>query len=322
MPRIAVIGATGRIGRPLCQELIGAGHVVTVVSRDPGRAAHVVPGAAGYIAWQPETAEFRGQLGAADAVVYLAGAPLFDGQRHRRADVEAESRARVAALGQLSAALTDLTSGPKTLVAASSVGYYGYHGRSDAPVDESASAGPDWWGRDSAAIERAARLAGAHGARTVLLRTGYVLTKESLAGQVTQFQRHCGGWIGTGGGWTPWIHLADEVGIIRFALEHPEIDGPLNLTAPAPVKGRDFAGALGRVLGRRAWLPVPSPLVRMGLGVVTDILVRGKRVVPARAAAAGYRFRFPDVAAALRDLVAKDAQATEDPQVDAERKAG
>jgi uncharacterized protein len=305
MPRIAVVGATGRIGRPLCRELIRAGHVVTVVSRDPARAAHVVQGAAGYVAWQPDSAELRGHLGAADAVVYLAGAPLFDGRRHSQADVEAESRTRVAALGQLAAALSDLASVPKALVAASSVGYYGYLGRSDALIDESSPAGQDWWGRDSAAIEDAARAAGSHCVRRVLLRTGYVLTEDSLAGQVAQFQRHLGGWIGSGRGWTPWIHVADEVGIIRFALEHPEIDGALNLTAPAPVRGQDFAVTLGRVLGRRAWLPVPSPLVRTGLGAVTDILVRGKRVVPAGAAHAGYEFQFPGLEAALRDLVAE-----------------
>lgn len=302
MLRIAVIGATGRIGRPLCRELIEAGHAVTVVSRDPARAAPLVPGAAGYVGWQPGGAEFRGLVTGTDAVVYLAGAPLFDGRRHDRADVEAESRARVAALGQLAAALTDSRSA--TLVAASSVGYYGYEGRSDAPVDESFPAGTDWWGRDSAAIEVAARAAGSHGARTVLLRTGYVLTADSLAGQVAQFEHHFGGWIGDGRGWTPWIHVADETGIIRFALEHGEIDGPLNLTGPEPLRGRDFAGALGRVLGRRAWLPVPSPLVRMGLGVVTDILVRGKRVIPAAITSAGYQFRFPDAEAALGDLVA------------------
>jgi len=305
MLRIAVIGATGRIGRPLCRELIAAGHAVTVVSRDPARAAPLVPGAAGYVGWQPGSAEFRGLVTRTDAVVYLAGGPLFDGRRHSRADVEAESRARVAALGQLADALaaTLADSRAATLVAASSVGYYGYDGRSDAPVDESFPAGADWWGRDSAAIEDAARAAGARGARTVLLRTGYVLTAESLAGQVTQFEHHFGGWIGGGRGWTPWIHVADEAGIIRFALEHGEIDGPLNLTGPEPVRNRDFARVLGRVLGQRAWLPVPSPLVRMGLGVVTDILVRGKRVVPAGITSAGYQFRFPNVEAALRDLV-------------------
>jgi uncharacterized protein (TIGR01777 family) len=205
MLRVAVVGATGRIGRPLCRELIKAGHVVTVISRDPARAAAVVRGADGYVA----------------------------------------------------------------------------------------------------AIEDAARAAGSHGARTVLLRTGYVLTGDSLAGQATQFRHHFGCWIGSGRGWTPWIHIADETGIIRFALEHQDIGGPLNLTAPSPVTGREFAASLGQVLGRRAWLPVPSPLVRMGLGVITDILVRGKRVIPAKAASAGYQFRFPEVEAALRDLVAE-----------------
>jgi uncharacterized protein len=224
MLRIAIVGATGRIGRPLCRELIGAGHAVT-------------------------------------------------------------------------------------LVVASSVGYYGYLGRSDAPVDESSPAGTDWWGRDSAAIEEAARAAGSHGGRTILLRTGYVLTWESLAGQVAQFRHHFGGWIGRGRGWTPWIHIADETGLIRFALEHQDIGGPLNLAAPSPVRGREFAALLGGVLGRRAWLPVPSPLVRMGLGVVTDILVRGERVVPAKATSAGYQFRFPDAEAALRDLIASGGAA-------------
>jgi uncharacterized protein (TIGR01777 family) len=145
----------------------------------------------------------------------------------------------------------------------------------------------------------------AHGVRTVLLRTGYVLTPDSLATQVAQFRRHFGGWIGTGRGWTPWIHIADEVGIIAFALQERSLDGPVNLTAPEPVRAREFARALGRAVGHRAWLPVPTPFVRMGLGVIADILVRGKRVVPARASALGYQFRFPGVDAALHDLLGR-----------------
>jgi NAD dependent epimerase/dehydratase family enzyme len=130
-----------------------------------------------------------------------------------------------------------------------------------------------------------------------------VLTPQSLASQVAQFRRHLGGWIGTGHGWTPWIHIADEVGIIAAVLDQPGADGPVNLTAPEPVRARAFAQALGRTVGRRAWLPVPGPVVRMGLGVITDILVGGKRVVPAKASALGYRFRFPHLDAALRDLL-------------------
>jgi uncharacterized protein len=309
--RVAVVGATGRIGRPLCGALMRAGHAVIVFSRDPARARHVVPGAADYAAWSPGNLprECAGHLESADAVVYLAGGPLFDGRRHRRADVEAESRARAGALGHLAAALGGLSRRPGVLIAASSVGYYGYADGGDLPVDETRPAGTDWWGQDSAAVERAALAAQNWGMRTVVLRTGYVLTRDSLASQLVQFRRHFGGWIGTGRGWTPWIHIADEVGIIMFALQQPAASGPVNLTAPEPTRAREFARSLGRAAGHRAWLPVPTPFVRLGLGVVTDILVKGKRVIPARVSALGYRFSFSDLDPALDDLLRQPDEA-------------
>jgi hypothetical protein len=303
--RVAVVGATGQIGRPLCSALMRAGHSAVIFSRDPAGARHVVPGAADYVAWSPGNLpqECAGYLESADAVVYLAGGPLFDGRRHSRAGIEAESRARAGALRQLVAALSGLSRRPGALIAASSVGYYGYAGHSDLPVDETHAAGTDWWGKDSAAIEQAALAAQDRGVRTVILRTGYVLTPDSLATQVAQFRRHFGGWIGTGRGWTPWIHIADEVGIIMFALQQPAASGPVNLTAPEPARAREFARSLGRATGHRAWLPAPTPFVRLGLGVVTDILVKGKRVIPARVTALGYQFGFPDLDSALHDLL-------------------
>jgi uncharacterized protein (TIGR01777 family) len=303
--RVVVIGATGQIGRPLCAELMRTGHAVSVFSRDPARARDLVPGAADYLQWSPGsrlTKQCAGHLAAADAVIYLAGAPLFDGRRHSRAGIEAESRARADGLGHLVAALGGLDRRPGTLITASSAGYYGFAGRSDTPAGEDTPRGQDWWGADSDMTEQAALAARRHGIRTVVLRTGYVLTPASLASQVAQFRRHLGGWIGTGRGWTPWIHIADEAGIIAITLQQPDIEGPVNLAAPEPVTARQFARVLGRVLGRRAWLPVPAPLVRIGLGAVTDIIVGGKRVVPAKAVAAGYQFRFPALEAALRDI--------------------
>ena len=192
---------------------------------------------------------------------------------------------------------------PRTLIAASSVGFYGFAGHSDSPVDESAAVGGDWWGADSATIEQAALTARQHGVRTVRLRTGYVLTPASLASQVAQFRRRLGGWICTGQGWTPSIHLADEVGIITFAPRRPDLDGPANLTAPGAVRARHFAQALGNVLGHAAWLPAPTPFVRIGPGAATDIIVGGKRIEPAKITAAGYQFRLPDVEPALRHII-------------------
>jgi uncharacterized protein len=305
--RVVVVGATGQIGRPLCRALARAGHTVTVFSRDPARARELVPAAA-YVAWNPGelTDECTAQLAAADAVVYLAGGSLFDGNRHTRADVAEESRTRADALGRLVTALGGLSRRPETLIAASAAGYYGYARIGDAPVDESHPRGRDSWGEDAERIEQAALRARDFGIRTVLLRTGYVLTPASLAWQVEQFRRHRGGWIGTGRGWVPWIHVTDEVGLILFALEEPALDGPVNLTAPEPARIRPFARALGQVLGLRAWVPVPAPIARVHLGVVTDILVHGKRVIPAKASAAGYQFSFPALDAALRDLILGD----------------
>ena len=176
-------------------------------------------------------------------------------------------------------------------------------------LNETHPAGTDWWGQDSAAIEQAALAAQDRGVRTVILRTGYVLTPGSLTSQVAQFRRHFGGWIGTGRGWTPWIHIADEVGIIMFALQQPAASGPVNLTAPEPARAREFARSLGRAAGHRAWLPVPTPFVRLGLGVITDILVKGKRVIPARVSALGYQFSFPDLDSALHDLLRQPDEA-------------
>lgn len=310
--RIVIIGATGSIGRPLCSDLIRRGHAVIVFSRDAAHAKRVIPDAAEHVSWQPHemNADARAHLNASDAVVYLAGGPLFDGQRHTRADVEHETEARVAGVNALVDVLATSDRPPRTLIAASSVGYYGYQQRADDIIDETVPGGTDWWGQSSAAIEKAALAARDHGVRTVVVRTGYVLTTESLQSQVAQFQRHFGGWIGRGRGWTPWIHIADEVGIITAALEQSEIDGPINATAPEPVRSREFAQILGRVLGRRAWLPVPTPLVRMGLGAVTDIIVNGKRVTPAKLLSTGFDFHYPRLELALRDLVGGEAQET------------
>jgi uncharacterized protein len=199
--RVVVVGATGRIGRPLCRELALAGHAVTVFSRDPALASRLIPGAAGYLAWSPGnrlTAQCAAHLAAADAVVYLAGGALFDGRHHSRADIEVESVSRVGGLARLVAALGGLDRRPGALIAASSVGYYGFSEHVDEPTCEASPRGRDWWGADSAAVEQAALAARAYGVRTVVLRTGYVLTPGSLAFKVAQFRRHLGG-SGPGG---------------------------------------------------------------------------------------------------------------------------
>jgi hypothetical protein len=188
------------------------------------------------------------------------------------------------------------------LVNGSAIGYYGPRG--DEVLDESAGPGDDFLARVAVEWEAAARPAERR-ARVVLVRTGIVLAREggALPRLVLPFRLLAGGPIGDGAFWQSWIHLADEVGILRLALEDARASGPLNATAPDPARNRDLARAIGRVLRRPSGLPTPAFAVRAALGEMAEVVLASQRVVPSRALALGYRFRFPSLEPALRDLL-------------------
>jgi uncharacterized protein len=139
----------------------------------------------------------------------------------------------------------------------------------------------------------------------VLLRTGIVLAADggALPKMVRPFRLLAGGPLGNGAFFQPWIHLADEVGLILLALQDDRAQGPLNAVAPAPARNRDLARAIGRVLSRPSLLPAPALAIRLAVGEMASVVLASQRVVPTRALALGYRFRFPELEAALRDLL-------------------
>jgi hypothetical protein len=191
------------------------------------------------------------------------------------------------------------------LVSASAIGYYGPH--DDEEMTEESPGGTDFLARVCIDWEKAAQPATVHGVRLVLLRTGVVLDKAggALAKMLTPFKMCVGGPIGSGKQWMSWIHNEDEVGLILFAIDHPEINGPLNAVAPRPVTNKDFGHALGKVLGRPSFMPTPAFALRVMLGESAQIITKGQKVLPKKALAAGYAFKFPEVEAALRDLLVK-----------------
>lgn len=307
-PRIVVTGATGLIGAALCTALLQQGAELIVLSRDPEAARAKVPGAGGYVAWQPEkSGAWSQQIEGAAGVIHLAGGPLFTfGTRHTKASVRQETQNRILAIQGLVAAIEAATVKPTVFISASSVGTYGYDGFTDEEMTENHPPGTDFWGQDSQEWEGAALAAERLGVRTILLRTGYVLDASpqgGLARQAAQFQRGFGGPVLPGKQWVPWIHLADEVGLIQWALRDEWVRGPLNCTAPEVPRNRAFAQTLGRVMGKPARMPVPGFALRLGLGVVAAILIHGRRVVPQKALDLGYQFRFPTLELALRDLL-------------------
>jgi uncharacterized protein (TIGR01777 family) len=153
--------------------------------------------------------------------------------------------------------------------------------------------------------EEAARPAAAR-ARVVHVRTGIVLAKDggALPQLLRPFRYFVGGHIGDGAFWQSWIHLADEVGLLRWALEREAVEGPLVATAPAPIRNRELARAIGEALRRPSVLPVPKKLLETVLGELAEVVTVSQRALPRKALALGYRFRFPELGPALRDLLA------------------
>jgi len=301
--RIFLTGATGLIGRALTASLAGDGHEVVALSRGDSPAGFPAgvrtvrgdPASAG--AWQEE-------LSRCDACVNLAGEPVAGGRwtEERRKRIR---DSRVLATRNVASVLA--AGGPAVLVNGSAIGYYGPCG--DEVIDESAPPGNDFLGHVALEWEEATRAA-ARRARVVLVRTGIVLSPDggALPKLVLPFKMLAGGPIGDGSFWQSWIHVADQVGILRLALEHPLAQGPMNATAPDPVRNRDLARALGRVLRRPSLLVAPAFAVRAVLGEMAEVVLASQRVVPRKALALGYRFRWPSLEPALRDLLREDSR--------------
>jgi len=290
--RVLVTGGTGFIGRAVCHALRGAGHAVTIVSRDSGGASDDA------IGW-----DAVGQgVAAADAVVNLAGEPIAGG-RWGPARKEAILQSRVSATRALVDAAGLAARRPRVLVSASAVGYYG--ARDDEPVDETAGPGSGFLAEVCQAWEREASRAEAFGLRLVRLRLGMVLAGDggALGRMLPPFRAFVGGPLGNGQQWVSWIHRGDVTGLVLEALVNEGYRGAVNATAPEPVRNRNFTAALGRVLVRPAAIRVPAVVLRLALGEMADMLITGQRVLPRAAERLGYRWQYPEVLGALRASV-------------------
>jgi uncharacterized protein len=296
--RVFVTGATGLIGRALASSLVADGHEVVALSRSESPAG--LPAGTRVVRGDPAVpGPWQEELSRCDACVNLAGEPVAGGRwtEERRKRIR-DSRV----LATRNAASVIAAGGPSVLVNGSAIGFYGPRG--DEVIDETFPAGNDFLGHVAQEWEEATRPA-ARRARVVLVRTGIVLSPDggALPKLVLPFKMLAGGPIGDGDFWQSWIHVADQVGILRLALENPLARGPVNATAPDPVRNRDLARALGRVLRRPSLLVAPAFAVRAVLGEMAEVVLASQRVVPRAALALGYRFRWPSLEPALRDLL-------------------
>lgn len=297
--RIAVTGASGLIGRQLVPFLTTGGHTVVRLVRRPARH----DGEAG---WNHRTGLFEAdRLEGIDAVVHLAGEPVAGG-RWSEAKKRAILSSREQATRFLAERLARLEAPPRVLLSGSAVGLYGDRGAE--ALDEDAPAGDGFFAVVCRAWEAATAPAEDAGIRTVHLRTGLVLTPRGgfLRPLLLPFRVGAGGPLGQGTQYLSWIALDDVLGALYHALWTETIEGPLNVTGPAPVPMNAFAETLAEVLRRPAALRVPPALIRLALGEAGGALVlSSQRVLPGRLHATGYRFRFTTLEAALRHVLGR-----------------
>jgi uncharacterized protein (TIGR01777 family) len=295
--RILVTGASGLIGSALVSFLGAGGHAVTTLTRAqprPGQAeAH----------WDPAAEKLDPMvLQGVDAAVHLAGESIAQRWTPARKARILKSRARGTRL--LSESFARLTQPPRVLICASAIGYYGDRG-TEVLTEESPS-GVGFLAEVCRQWEAACEPAVRGGIRVVNLRTGIVL---SAAGGVLQrmllpFRMGLGGRIGSGRQYVSWIALDDLVGVIVHALTCDTLAGPVNAVAPHPVTNREFTRTLGRVLRRPTVFRVPAWVARLTFGEMADaLLLASARVQPARLAASGYAFRYPELEGALRHVL-------------------
>jgi uncharacterized protein (TIGR01777 family) len=300
--QIVVTGGTGFIGRPLCASLCQEGHQVTLLTRRI-EAQRSYDSNITAVEWTGrEAGTWEHCLEGADAVINLAGASIADG-RWTDARKRLLTESRVLSTRLLVEALSRCSSKPRTLVSASGIGYYG--ASDDRVLDEAAARGQGFLADLCLAWEEEALRAGEFGVRVVMLRTGMVLEKDggALPKMLLPFRLFAGGPIMPGTQWVSWIHRRDHIGLIRWLLATPGISGPLNAVAPEAVTMNRFCDAIGQVLHRPSWLPVPGFALHAALGELGMLMTTGQRVTPAKALSGGYVFHYPTLEPALRAIM-------------------
>jgi uncharacterized protein (TIGR01777 family) len=296
--KILISGSSGLIGSAAATALKSDGHDVVHLVR-PGKMPNL-----GDVQWDPmrATVDIAGLEGV-EVVIHLSGAGIADG-RWTEERKQLLRSSRIDTTRVLVDSLSRLKQKPRVLIVASAIGYYGNRG--DEILTESSTTGTDFLALVCRDWEAEASRAAARGIRTVMLRTGVVLSGKggALPKMLTPFKLGVGGRLGSGQQWMSWIAIEDVVGIIRNAIANEQVSGPVNVVAPNPVRNEEFTRLLAAMLHRPAIFPAPAFVLRLAMGEMADaVLLSSDRVKPERMLAAGYKFRFEILEPALRAAV-------------------
>ena len=297
MRAILVTGGTGFIGRSLTRSLVNRDYTVTVLTRNASQVEGL--DRVTFIQSLDQLADDA----TIDVIINLAGEPLaasrWNDQRKRDF---LDSRVSITqAIGQL---VERLDRKPNVLLSGSAIGWYGPH--KDEPLNESSQAVGCFSHDLCAAWEAEAKKMQQSGLRICLLRIGVVLGSEG--GPLKELSRShrlgVNAVFGDGSQYISWIHIDDMIGLITYLIVHDDLEGVVNCTAPNPVAQRDFARTIAEYLQTWIMIMIPGWLLRLMVGEMADeVVITGQRVLPAKALAAGYSYKYSDLKEALGDLL-------------------
>jgi len=301
--KIFITGGTGFVGGHAKNHFLEQGHAVTVVGTrsSPEGMDHEL---CHYVeADTTEAGDWQAEAAQADLILNLAGRTIF---RRWSESYKAKIRdSRIKTTRNLVDALAP--DSKAVLISTSAVGYYGDCG--EAVITEQNAIGDDFLASLAKAWEAEAMRAADKGVRVVIARFGIVLGQDggALASMVPAFRSFVGGPLGSGKQWFPWLHIHDLLAACDFLHGRADLHGAFNFCSPNPVRNRQMAQTLGSVLHRPAMMPVPTMALKLMLGELAGALLASQRAVPAKLLAAGFEFKYPELAGALKDILGSSA---------------
>lgn len=300
--KIFMTGGTGFVGTTLTRKLTQTGHQVTVLTRSI-KGDRSLPEGAMFLEGNPvEQGAWQQRIKDHEVFINLAGASIF--KRWAKSAKKEIWDSRIQTTRNLVEGLAGVKRKEILLISTSAIGYYGSHGEKD--LDEESPPGDDFLANLAQEWESTALKAREFGVRVVLMRFGVVLGQKggALRQMAPTFKRYMGSPLGSGKQWFSWIHEEDLADIHHLVINQKNISGPINCTAPNPVRNEELTEVLGKVLGKPTFMPaVPGFMIKMIMGEFASVLLNGQKVLPKRLINMGFRFQYPELREALENLL-------------------
>lgn len=298
--KVAITGATGLIGKKIVKKLVDRGDQVLVLTRSVEKTKGLFSANVDLVEWDIKSKDLHTKLEGVDAIIHLAGENVM-GKRWNDEHKNKILESRIIGTRSIVDAIYKMENRPKVLVGASAVGYYGNR---EIQVDELSNVGTGFladvvkaWENETVKVEML-------NVRRVNVRIGIVLDKNegALAKLLTPFRLFVGGPLGSGKQWFPWVHVDDVVDLFLFSLDN-NVNGVLNAVSPEIVRMNEFCKVLGKVMKRPSYFNIPEFVLKLVIGEAAEVILTGANVSPKRTIELGYKFIYPNLKSALKEIL-------------------